>query len=227
MPSLNHMTDLMHYAFIDESGTASVPGGTHFLVVAILSTKYPREIEMPVRRALKKFGPNLARGEIKAADFEERAVARFLKEIVKQNVSILALIVDQGVILQPPKEMEDIYRRTVALSIYRLVERWQYLDICLDQRYTNKRHRFLLEKQIREAIQDLPQKVILIHQESSVNRKKLQAVDAVSWAFFQKYERSNSYFYDIIASKVVLEEVIYAQDWSSQIENKKAAHPGP
>jgi hypothetical protein len=208
------MTDLMHYAFIDESGTVGVPAGTHFLVIAVMSADRPREIELPVRRALKKFGRSLSRGEIKAADFEEAAIAQFLKEIVKEDVSILATIVDQSFIQTPPKEMEEIYRKTVARTIYRLVERWQRINVCLDQRYTNKHQRFALEERIRETIQDLPQKIVLIRQENSVNRKELQAADAVSWAFFQKYERGDCRFYDIIASKVILEEVIMEKDWS-------------
>ena len=205
---------MMHYAFIDESGTVGVPTGTHFLVVAALSASQPREIELPVRRALKKFGRSLSRGEIKAADFEESAIDRFLKEIVKKDVSILAAIVNQNVIETPPKAMEEIYRKTVARTIYRLVERWPRINVCLDQRYTNKHQRFALEERIRETIQDLPQKIVLIRQENSVNRKELQAVDAVSWAFFQKYERGDCRFYDIIAPKVIWEEVIMEKDWS-------------
>jgi hypothetical protein len=208
------MTDLMHYAFIDESGTVGVPAGTHFLVVAVLSAGQPREIELPVRRALKKFGLSLSRGEIKAADFEEPAIARFLKEIVKEDVSILATIVNQKVIRTPLTEMEEIYRKTVARSIYRLVERWPRINVCLDQRYTNKHQRFALEERIRETIQDLPQKIVLIRQENSVSLKELQAADAVSWAFFQKYERGDCRFYDIIAPKVIWEEVIMEKDWS-------------
>jgi hypothetical protein len=208
------MTDMMHYAFIDESGTVGVPAGTHFLVVAVISAGRPRDIELQVRRALKKFGPSLSRGEIKAADFEEPAIARFLKEIVKEDVSVLATILNQNDILTPPKEMEEIYRKTVARTIYRLVERWPRINICLDQRYTNKHQRFDLEERIREKIQDLPQKIVLIRQENSINRKELQAVDAVSWAFFQKYERGDCRFYDIITPKVILEEVIMGKNWA-------------
>jgi hypothetical protein len=110
--------------------------------------------------------------------------------------------------------MEEIYRKTVARTIYRLVERWPRINVCLDQRYTNKHQRFDLEQRIRETIQDLPRKIVLIRQENSVNRKGLQAVDAVSWAFFQKYERGDCRFYDIIAPKVIWEEVIMEKDWS-------------
>jgi len=208
------MTDLMHYAFLDESGTVGVPGGTHFLIVAILNAVHPRDVELPVRRALKKYGPSLSRGEIKASDFEEKAIARLLEAIAREDVSILTTIVDQSVIIRPPPEMEEIYRQAVARTVYHLVERWPRIHICLDRRYTNERQRFALETEIREAIQDLPQKVVLIRQEDSINHKELQAVDAVAWAIFQKYERDNSQFYDIISSKVVLEEVISEKDWT-------------
>ena len=111
---MTHMTDLMHYAFIDESGTVGAPGRTHYLVVAVLIAGRARDIEMPVRRALKKFGRSLRRGEIKAANFEESAVTRFLREIAKVDMSILATIVNQNVILRPPCDMEEIYRRALG-----------------------------------------------------------------------------------------------------------------
>ena len=208
------MPDLMHYAFIDESGTVGLPGGTHFLVVALLNTGQPRGIELPVRRALKKYGTSLSRGEIKASNFEEKAIARLLEVIAKEDISIFATIVDQSVIVKPPAEMEEIYRQAVAKTVYRLVECYPRVNICLDRRYTNERHRFELESQIRESIQDLPQKVVLIRQENSTSRKELQAVDAVAWAIFQKYERDNAIFYNIISSRMVNEEVIREKDWT-------------
>lgn len=213
---MTQMTDLMHYAFIDESGTVGAPGRTHYLVVAVLIAGRARDVEMPVRRALKKFGRSLRRGEIKAANFEESAIARFLREIAKVDVSILATIVNQSVIQRPPCEMEEIYRRAVAQTVYRLVERYPRIDICLDKRYTNQRHRFALEKHIRESIQDLPQKIVLIRQEDSVRCKELQAVDAVAWAMFQKYERGKDQFYEIISPRIMLEEFIEDEDWTKK-----------
>ena len=88
------MPDLMHFAFIDESGTVGIPGGTHFLVVALLSTGQPRPIELTIRRAMKKYGTSLSCGEIKAANFEEKAVSRLLEAIAKEDISIFATIVD-------------------------------------------------------------------------------------------------------------------------------------
>jgi len=208
------MTDFMRYAFIDESGTVGVPGGTHFLVVALINADNPREIEMPVRRAYKKYGRSLKHGEIKASEFEEKANFKLLEEISKQNISIFSTIVNQQLILKPPKKMEDIYRKAVSNTIYQLVERFPRINIFLDQRYTNKHHRFELETTIRETIQDLPQKIVLIQQEDSLKRKELQAADAVAWALFQKYEHKNSSFYNLISSKVEKEEILIIKDWT-------------
>ena len=122
--------------------------------------------------------------------------------------------------------MEQIYRRTVARTIYHLVERYPRVNICLDRRYTNERLRFALEVEIREAIQDLSQKVVLIRQENSMNRKELQAADAVAWAIFQKYERGKHSFYDIISSRIVLEELIQEKDWAQWIERRNPPRGG-
>jgi len=59
------------------------------------------------------------------------------------------------------------------------------VNICLDRCNTNARHRFELESKIRESIQDLPHKGVMIQQENSISRRELQAVDAVAWAFLE------------------------------------------
>jgi len=204
---------ILHYAFMDESGTVGVSTGTHFLVIAVVSAAQPREIEQPIRRALKKYGPNLKSGEIKAADFEESAILRLLREIVKENIAILATVIDQHAIFRPPRDKEDIYRFAVASTVRRLAERFSRMEICLDKRYTQARLRYHLEKSIRAGIEDLPHQMVLIRQENSSSRKGLQAADAIAWAFFQKYERGDLRFYDAISSKIIDEQVVAKNDW--------------
>ena len=206
------MPDSTFYAFLDESGTIGWPGGTHFLVVALVETNQPLKLEMPVRRALKKYGLNLKVGEVKAANFEEKAITRLLEEIAREDILIFTTVVDQSIVDIPDNEKENIYRQAVADTIYRLVKNYPYMNICLDRRYTNERHRSKLETQIRERIQYLPQKII-ITQEISTKRKELQAADAVSWAIYQKYEHNDVRFYKIISSKIVSEVLIQEKDW--------------
>jgi hypothetical protein len=50
-----------------------------------------RDIEIPVQRAQKKFGPSLASGEMKANSSREAVTLRLLKELAKEVIQILAL----------------------------------------------------------------------------------------------------------------------------------------
>lgn len=205
---------ILHYAFIDESGTVGFPAGTHFLVIGVLVSENPREIERPIRRALKKYGPNLASGEIKATDFEEAALLRLLKEIAQENIEIVATVVNQQAILRPPNDKEDIYRQSVARTVRRLVERYPRVQIVLDKRYTRSNLRDLLEEAIRAELEGLPRQRVLIRQENSNDRKELQAVDVIAWAFFQKYERNDDRFYNLISFRIVDEQVVSERDWT-------------
>ena len=210
------MTDLLHYAFIDESGTVGTETGTHFLIIAVICGNQMRDIEIPVRRAQKKFGTSLASGEMKANNSREAVILRLLGELVKEDIQIVAVIVDQKVVVSPPEDGEEIYRKAVSRTVYHLVERWPYIQICLGQRYTNNQLRFELEKRIREGIADLPQKVVLIRQLNSQTQRGLQAADFIAWAFFQKYERGDNRFFDKIASKIIQEEIIVQKTWPKE-----------
>ena len=207
------MTDLMHYAFMDESGTAGTETGTHFLVIAVICGNQARDIEIPVQRAQKKFGTSLASGEMKANTSREAVILRLLGELVKEDIQIVAVVVDQKAVVRSPRDGEEIYRQAVSRTVYHLVERWPRIQICLDQRYTNDKLRFELERRIREEIVDLPQKVVLIRQLNSQSQRGLQAADFIAWAFFQKYERSDNRFVDVLASRIVQEELIMKKTW--------------
>jgi hypothetical protein len=178
------------------------------------SVDQPRALELSVRRALKKYG-RLNSGELKASNIEKAATFRMLNEISKQDISIIAVIVDQAAIIQVPGVAEEIYKKAVTIAVHHLVEKFSTVYITLDRRYTKASLRDELEQYIRKGIQNLHQKVVLIRQESSYVQKELQAVDAIAWAFFQKYERGDFRFYEIIAEKVIIEEVIRDKDWTS------------
>lgn len=55
--------------------------------------------------------------------------------------------------------------------------------------------------------------MVIIRQEDSIAHKELQAVDYIAWAFFQKYERGDDRFYQIIANRVIVEKVIRRGLW--------------
>jgi hypothetical protein len=198
----------LHYAFLDESGTAGLSKGTNFLVVAVLSTETPRELELMARRALKKAGRNPARGELKATQSSEKDLLHLLESVAGHEVSIVAVIVDQQSLTQEPEDAEEIYRLAVSRAVRRMAEHFPRLDVCLDKRYTHEPLRYALEARIREELMELAPQMILLHHQGSHTRKELQIVDAVAWAFFQKYERGNERYCNLLAPKILAEEVI-------------------
>lgn len=207
------MDEPLRYAFVDESGDAAPFSGSRYLVIALLSLTRPRPIELHVKRAHKKYGTSLASGEMKATVSRETVVERLLQAIAQEPVAIVAVVVDKRAIVRPPRDPEDIYREAVTQAVRHAVNRWPRIDVCLDKRYTAKRLGYRLEKAIREGMADLRQEVVIIRQEDSIAHKELQAVDYVAWALFQKYEREDERFYQIIASRVIVEEVITRRLW--------------
>jgi len=155
----------------------------------------------------------LTKGELKATHASEKANLRMLESIAGHDVGIIAVIVDQQVISRQPKDPEEIYRQAVARAIHLLVEHFPRIEICLDKRYTNEILSYKLEKHIRASLVDITHQLVLIRQQSSQARKELQTLDTVAWVFFQKYGRGDSRFYDVIASKVIVEEVIAKKKW--------------
>lgn len=206
----------MHYAFIDESGTVGVDTGTHFLIIAVICGNRVRDIEIPVQRAQKKYGTSLASGEMKANSSREAVILRLLKDLVKKDIQVVVVAVDQKAIVSSPDDKEEIYRKAVSRTVFHLVKRWPHIQICLDKRYTNSQLRFELEKHIREEIMDLPQKVVLIRQLNSQVQRGLQAADFIAWAFYQKYEKGNCQFVDILAPRILREEVLVKKNWKKE-----------
>lgn len=210
------MVDPLTYAFLDESGTVGVSTGSHYLVVAGLSTNTRRDIRISARRVLKKLWANLTSSEFKAANFKDTGVMHFLQVVSQIDISIVAVIIDQKTIKNPSSDAEDIYRWAATRAVYHLVERYPRLQISLDKRYTKESLRFSLEKSIRMGIENLLQKMVLIRQEDSLLCKELQAADAIAWAFFQKYEHGDPRFFNAIAHKVIVEELIAHKDWKGR-----------
>jgi len=211
----------MYYGFLDEAGGADPFSGSHFLVVAVLTTSVPRPIEpcpeqgrrVHVKRARESLGRKAQLDEMKAAVLAERVIERLLRNIADEDVEIVAVIVDKRAILRPPDDPEDIYREAVTRAIAHCVKRWSRIELFLDKRYTKESLRYELERVIREGIARLPQEVVLIRQEDSRHRKGLQAVDHVAWAIFQKYEAGDDRFYSVIKDKTVVEEVVSHHLW--------------
>lgn len=200
----------MSFAFIDESGTEAPFATTHFLVVALLSAESERAITLPIRRAHKRYAHQIDANELKANASPPELIRYVLGELAAGEISILAAIVDKHAILRPPVHSRLIYQAALGHVIGEALRRWPGITIFLDKRYTTQRGRAALEQAIR---QDLGAPSLTIRQEDSRTQPGLQAVDYVAWALFQKYERRQPDYYQIIAERMVVEDVITRELW--------------
>ncbi|MBV5331003.1 DUF3800 domain-containing protein [bacterium] len=207
------MVSVLHFAFIDEAGNVALSQHNHTLVVAALCTETPQAINKLIRKTQKRYGSALASGELKATKADATLVDKILCELAREQIEVFSVMVERQILERTTDDPEALYRWVTTRLIRKLAARHPRLEIVMDQRYTTPHLRYLLEKDIREGISDLPQQYILIRQEDSVFTKELQAVDFIVWAMFQKYERGNDTFYQRIAPRIVEEELITKQIW--------------
>jgi len=210
------MPDLMHYAFVDESGSTAPTETSHLLVVAVLGTEEPISIRRVIHRFQKKLNTSLPAGEIKAGKLEPAKIKKVLGKLAQSPIQIVAVIVDPYILNHPPSDPEDIYRWAVSRAVYHMVERYPSVEIILDRRYTKESLRFELEKSIRQSLTGISGQYVLIRHDDSSERKELQAVDFIAWAFFQKYEKNDSQYYDLISPLVFKEEWLSKQLWDTR-----------
>ncbi len=199
--------------FIDRSGDVSPYSGSRYLVVAALMTKEPRAIELHVKRTRVALGQRAMSAELKASAMEESITARLLRSLAAEEIEVIAAVLDKRSILRPPEEPESLYRALLGHVVCLCLKRHSRLQLWLDKRYTNRAARDALEAQLREAVVDIPEQVLLLSQEDSRRQRGLQAADSVCWAFYRKYEHDDPSLVSILENRVVSEERVERRLW--------------
>ncbi len=97
--------------------------------------------------------------------------------------------------------------------MYLCLKRHSRLQLWIDKRYTNRAARDALEAQLREAVADIPQQVLLLRQEDSRRQRGLQAVDSVCWAFYRKYEHGDPSLCSLLGNRIVAEDLVEQRLW--------------
>ncbi len=131
---------------------------------------------------------------------------RLLENVALEAVEIVAVILDKRRV-RCVGVPEDQYRITFAQAVRSCLERYPYLSLIADKRYTQRYLEDRLAEVVMENLRDLPGQAVWRY-EASESERALQVADAVAWAVFQKYERGNDRFYRVIQGRIVVEKVI-------------------
>ena len=201
------------WVFVDETGDVGrAPGSSRYLIVAAVLTRDPKPLRKTVvktRKHLRKKLRNVP--ELKAWHTPKEVVMRLLQYIAELDVEITAAILDKRT-APACSESEDWYRLVCAEAVWPCFEKYGWLQLVLDRRYTDKKRRKKLNHSILARTLDFSQGprafIAEIEHSDSAQEKGVQAADAVVWSIGQKYERGNDEFYEIIKDKIITEKVI-------------------
>jgi len=191
------------YGFLDEAGDVGYGAGASgkFIVVVVVVGR-PERLRKAVtktRKALRKGLRNIP--EMKAALGDPRLTQKLLTRAAEIGFDGVAVVINKG-FFPRPQDIEDLYRYACVRAVREALEQFGPLTVTLDKRDKTEERRRRLNQAINASVEDLDTPLSLQHVESHRERV-LQVADAVAWALFQKHERGDETFWQIIRGKVV------------------------
>ena len=127
---------MLYYGFLDESGDIAPFTGSDFPVVAVLVTSRPRPIALHVKRAFRSISKRLEISEFKAARVPEAGIERLLTALVREDITVVAVVTDERGMVKLPDGPEEMFRRAAALVLRHCTTRRPRLSLTIDKRYT-------------------------------------------------------------------------------------------
>jgi len=209
----------MVYVFVDESGDLGFnENSTKFFIVAYIECESPIKLHGEMKKVLKFLHKNkkyhYGRNELKFSLMNQKCREYVLQKISDCDLTVNALVVEKAKIL--PKLRDDpsslysyLVVHNIILSLLPQIITNKKLVITFDRSLPNWRikkfndyvnskvHMLLTEKGSKFK----PDSISLMHDNSELE-PCIQAVDVVAGAYFQKYEKKNSSYTDIIINKV-------------------------
>ena len=207
----------MRYIYLDESGDMgfdfSKSGTSKHLLITFLMLNEPRPIVSLVKKVFTSLLTTTKRknNDMLHAYYEKDVtVKRLLNGLASKDVKIATMRLDKRKVLFIGNTHE-LYSSMVVALINRL-----YSDGFID---SNKDIKFIASRKntSKKLNNDFSESVVNhagnvkfdIEIVKSSDDKCLQAVDFVSWAYWQKYEKKNDSFATLIKEKTVREYVMY------------------
>ena len=189
----------MEFGFLDEAGdVAYSQGATSHFIVAVVVVGHPERLRKAVVRTRRTFGRQLkGASELKASHNVPRITERLLQHAARIGFESVAVVADKR-LFSPPSDPEDLYRTACARAAREALQHFGALSLTLDRRYTSLKLQRRLDEALVASMADLEGVTLAIHYEVSEKERVLQVADALAWSLFQKYERHDETFWQLI-----------------------------
>lgn len=192
--------------FIDESGTLPDKADKYIVVVALFSYN-PEELKYILPKFRKKIptkGPRRKEKILRELKFHyvgDITRRKVLEEISSKNIKIYALIIDK--IGRKIADKPGNYGKLIKALLDSFKERGDIREIYIDKHFVAKevsdKFQSFLERNIKGDFK--------FSQIDSMQDSRVDLADFVAGAIFRNYRISDQTFYEIIAPKIVKEEV--------------------
>ena len=207
----------MTYIYIDESGDLgfdfSKPGTSRHFIITFLIVSNKRNVSSLVKKVFLSLPAATKRknsGVLHAHHEKSTTIKLLLNGLKEKNVKITTIHLDKSK-LSIVHNSNELYNNMVITLLEKLcsekiIEKNEKVSLIASRRYTSKS---LNEHFSKYIISEIPCFEINVSIVKPSDDKCLQAVDFVSWAFGQKYERKNCTYVSILKNNVLYEHNIF------------------
>lgn len=198
--------------YLDESGDLGCgKGASKYFLIVLVVVKDEKDLEKIIRKIrINKLNKGLKKcPEIKANNSNDKIRIKVLKGIAKMDVKIYCHILDKSTIHNDLKDMkEKIYNDITVKNISKIPFTDKRVELIVDRCKSTKK-RLIFDSDINNELMNIkPFLDLRISHLDSKNSPQLQAVDFIAWSILRKYERKESYYYNIIKDKLHSEELL-------------------
>jgi len=193
---------LIVQAIFDEAGdTGTSQLSSRYMIVAGVVCGSLEPLRRVITRTRKGLGKKLRNiPELKARHSEAKITTHLLTQIVELDIEVCAAILDKRS-TKTPDDTEEWYRRCYAEAVRLATIQHRQITVTMDNRYTKAVLRDKLTHYIVAHTQQTNAILSFVYADS-LRERALQVADVVAWSFFQKYERGEAKFYELIKHKI-------------------------
>jgi hypothetical protein len=212
----------MAYIFLDESGDLGFnpkKKSSKYFLITFLFVKNKR----PVEKIIKKVAGNLSKKELKrhigvlhSCKEKPKTRMKLLKLLNEKDVSILFIYLNkQKVYTKLQNEKQVLYNYVTNILLDRILTRklisLNYpIKLIASRRETNKFFNQNFKSYLENQVSNNHKIKIKVEVKTPNSEKCLQVVDFACWAIYQKIERKNDGYYNLIKQKIVEESSLFS-----------------
>jgi len=211
----------MAYIFLDESGDLGFnpkKKSSKYFVITFMFV----ENKNPVEKVVKKVARSLSKkelkkfvGELHACKEKPKTRIKMLSALNEKRISVVTIYLNKKKVytkLQDEKHVLYNYVTNILLDriiTRKLIPKNAPISLIASRRETNKFLNQNFKGYLKRQVKDNHELDIHIEIKPPSSEKCLQAVDFICWAIYQKRERSDESYFNLIKDRVVEESPLF------------------